>query len=390
MAAWNDKGVALIRLGKYDEGLNCYNKALEINPEYTRALNNKVLAWNSKGVALGKMEKHEEKLKCYNKALEINPNYALSLLNKATALNNIFQRYEEAIDCYNRILKLDENSIKEGIKGSRHKYPDVLVVVWNDKGTAFFRLKNYKESIDCYIKALEINPNFEMALNNKKNAENALIELKNIICPQCGYENPQESEYCINCGRQLKIKKDSKKCSNCGFENLEVAEFCIECGKKFISTENNYFCPKCNTQINSETKFCPECGNKIEQINNNKIYPKCNSTIDKDVKFCPECGENQSSSSNTALIPTENKALPNYAKKALDTDEYKKYYININSILVNHVEIVESMVKLVESSPSNTSDDIILKNLKKEENDVKKIISQLKSIESTVNFLRYT
>ena len=187
---------------------------------------------------------------------------------------------------------LDENTIKEGIMGSTYKYPQFLAVVWNDKGFAFFQLNNYQEAIKCYLKALEINPNFIKALNNKKNAENALIELKNIICPQCGSENPQESEYCINCGRQLKIKKDSKKCSNCGFENLEVAEFCIECGKKFISTENNYFCPKCNTQINSETKFCPECGNKIEQINNNKICPKCNSTIDKDVKFCPECGEN--------------------------------------------------------------------------------------------------
>jgi predicted amidophosphoribosyltransferase len=176
--------------------------------------------------------------------------------------------------------------------GSTYKYPQFLAVVWNDKGFAFFQLNNYQEAIKCYLKALEINPNFIKALNNKKNAENALIELKNIICPQCGSKNPQESEYCINCGRQLKIKMDSKKCSNCGFENLEVAEFCIECGKKFISTENNLSCPKCNTQINSETKFCPECGNKIEQINNNKICPKCNSTIDKDVKFCPECGEN--------------------------------------------------------------------------------------------------
>lgn len=278
---------ATVKFGKkkFKEAIKYYDKALEINPLYLEAL-------NDKGIALGKLGKHDEALKCYDKALEIKPN-ALVLLNKAIILgNDSFQRYEEKINCFDTIQKLDEDTIKENINGSIYTYNDFTSTVWNDKGFAFFQLNNYQEAIRCYLKALEINPNFIKALNNKKIAENARNKVKKINCPQCGSENLQDSEHCITCGRELKIKTDSKKCVNCGFENLRVAEFCIQCGKKLISLENNLFCLKCNTQINSETKFCHECGNKIEQINNNKICPKCNSAIDKDMKFCPECGEN--------------------------------------------------------------------------------------------------
>ncbi len=43
------KGAFLINMGNYDEGLKCYDKALEIDPNYQLALNNKVLALNNKG-----------------------------------------------------------------------------------------------------------------------------------------------------------------------------------------------------------------------------------------------------------------------------------------------------------------------------------------------------
>jgi len=35
---WSDKGVTLIKLAKYKEALECFNKALEINPDYKPAL----------------------------------------------------------------------------------------------------------------------------------------------------------------------------------------------------------------------------------------------------------------------------------------------------------------------------------------------------------------
>jgi len=44
-------------------------------------------------------------------------------------------------------------------------------------------------------------------------------------CPSCGFENPEGSKFCIECGVSLK-----NPCPNCGSENLPRAKFCGECG----------------------------------------------------------------------------------------------------------------------------------------------------------------
>jgi len=42
--AWHWKGVALYNQGNYEEAIKCFDKALEINPDYSKSLNGKVEA----------------------------------------------------------------------------------------------------------------------------------------------------------------------------------------------------------------------------------------------------------------------------------------------------------------------------------------------------------
>lgn len=53
-------------LGRYEEALAAYDKALEIKPDFH-------LAWYNRGNALGSLERYEEALISYDKALEFNP-----------------------------------------------------------------------------------------------------------------------------------------------------------------------------------------------------------------------------------------------------------------------------------------------------------------------------
>ena len=64
-----NKGNDLCKLGKYEEAIKCFDKAIEIDPKY-------VGAWYNKGFFLTRMEKIEEAIKCYDKAIEIDPNFA--------------------------------------------------------------------------------------------------------------------------------------------------------------------------------------------------------------------------------------------------------------------------------------------------------------------------
>ncbi|MDD1730135.1 MAG: tetratricopeptide repeat protein [Methanospirillum sp.] len=63
---WNNRGVTLSRLGKYDDALAAYEQALQIHPDYSTA-------WNNKGVTLYRLGKYNEAVKAYDRALHIAP-----------------------------------------------------------------------------------------------------------------------------------------------------------------------------------------------------------------------------------------------------------------------------------------------------------------------------
>jgi tetratricopeptide (TPR) repeat protein len=173
-----EKGFDLYIGGEYEEAIECYDKALSVNPYYVVALHNK-------GKVFSYLEKYEEAIECYDKALEIDPNYVDPLYNKGLALANQGE-YEEAIECYDKYLEVDPNNVavlnnkgfalanqgeyKEAIEcydKALEVYPNNLTTLYN-KGFALANQGEYKEAIECYDKALEIDPNYTTAQNNKK------------------------------------------------------------------------------------------------------------------------------------------------------------------------------------------------------------------------------
>lgn len=140
---YNNKCLTLINLNRFNEAIECYDKALKINP-------NNVKAWNNKAFALHNLNRLDEAIECYDKSLEIDPNFISSLRNKAFALRTL-NRLDEAIECYDKVLKIDPNDFG----------------VWNNKAFSLHELNRSDEAIECYDKALKINPNYFEAWANK-------------------------------------------------------------------------------------------------------------------------------------------------------------------------------------------------------------------------------
>ncbi|VVB71893.1 Photosystem I assembly protein Ycf3 [uncultured archaeon] len=88
--AWNNKGVALFRLGRPEEALECYARAQEIEPENLDALRNRAFVLRS----LGRME---EALETYDTVLQKGGD-AIDLESTAFVLTAL-GRLEEAINC---------------------------------------------------------------------------------------------------------------------------------------------------------------------------------------------------------------------------------------------------------------------------------------------------
>ena len=105
---YGQEGATLLALGRYEEAIVYFDKALEIDP-------NDADSWGSKGSALQQLHRHEESLMCFDKAIQINPLDADSWHKKGMALwfevceVGDDKKGKEASRCFKEAIQLDPN-----------------------------------------------------------------------------------------------------------------------------------------------------------------------------------------------------------------------------------------------------------------------------------------
>lgn len=98
------------------------------------------------------------------------------------------------------------------------------------------------------------------ALEKKEQEEKEALAGR--VCPQCGYENPEGTKFCQECGTRLGAAKTV--CPSCGMENPPGVKFCQECGTRLESAKATAVCPACGTENPPGTRFCGSCGERLE------------------------------------------------------------------------------------------------------------------------------
>ena len=118
--SWNLEGVEYSEQGNVEKAIECFDKAIEINPSFE-------LPWVNKAKILFKLRKYDEALNCVNKALELHPNWVEALKLKGMILINK-GRNEEALEVLEKASKIDPEDWS----------------VWDNLGRAYFNLKKYE------------------------------------------------------------------------------------------------------------------------------------------------------------------------------------------------------------------------------------------------------
>jgi tetratricopeptide (TPR) repeat protein len=231
---WSEKGRCLNRLERYDEALECLDKAIEIDSNYARAWayrgdvldelkrydealvsldkaieldENDKLAWYWRGYVLNNLKHYEEALVSFDRAIELDENDKSAWVNRGNVLYNL-KRYDEALASFDRAIELDENDKlawdwRGYVLNNLKRYDEALVSydraielganyewAWVDRGNVLNNLKRYEEALVSYDKALELDPNYLSALVNRCNV---LYNLKR-------YE-----EALVSCDRSLEL-----------------------------------------------------------------------------------------------------------------------------------------------------------------------------------------
>ncbi len=155
--AWYEKGVALNALERWEEALECLDKATHLPSTYwtfSRAINAKknMLYFSGR-----RAEAEAEEFMELFALVESDPSnaYDRALLGELLCEK---RRYGEAIEWHNEAIKLDPSNAG----------------FWTGKGKTLYKMGKFKKAIQCFDKAIELGPSFPQPYENRGKVLKAL------------------------------------------------------------------------------------------------------------------------------------------------------------------------------------------------------------------------
>ena len=137
-------GLAQGSLKQYKQAIADYNTAIDLDPKYARAYNNR-------GVAYDALGQYEQAIADYNTAIELDHDpLARPYNNRGWAYRNLGQ-YERAIEDYNTAIDLDPE----------------YATAYNNRGNTYRRLEDYEAALADYGRAIELNPDNARFYNSR-------------------------------------------------------------------------------------------------------------------------------------------------------------------------------------------------------------------------------
>jgi predicted TPR repeat methyltransferase len=154
------RGVTLVRLGRPDDALAAFDRALAVRPDFIEALSNHA-------TTLLELGRYREGLEELDRVLLLDPNHVLSLNNRGNALFAL-RRYEEAVETYDRALAIypdfaDARQNRLLALGEQHRggprFPEILV----EQGEELMRREQFVEALTRFDEAMALRPDFPEA-----------------------------------------------------------------------------------------------------------------------------------------------------------------------------------------------------------------------------------
>jgi tetratricopeptide (TPR) repeat protein len=177
--AWMGKGSAFLSLKRYDKALATCDHVLGLDPDNR-------LIWTLKGQILQSLKRFSDALAPYERALSLDPSHGRTWLNCGEALL-MLERNQDAFVAYEHAFRLGAlpaegfwfakgytllkaNRFEESIAAFDQALSlnKKKAATWSNKGFALYSLNRHEEAVAAYDRALELAPNDQNSLNNRR------------------------------------------------------------------------------------------------------------------------------------------------------------------------------------------------------------------------------
>ncbi len=138
--------------------IQCFTKAIDMGCPFPS------IAYNDRGAAKNKLGKYNEAIEDFDQSLKIKSDNPWAYANRGFAKNEL-GKHAEAVHDYNRSLKLEPRESK----------------VWVNLGYAELAQKNVEKALADFDKAVEYNPEFAPAYNARGEAREKANRLKEAL-----------------------------------------------------------------------------------------------------------------------------------------------------------------------------------------------------------------
>jgi len=227
----------LSRLGYNEEAISHFELCLKLNPNFEQA-------WKNLGQVYFDIKEHEKELNCYDKALRINPKLPQALFSKGVTLSRIYNKDEEGLSLMLKAVGDDENMLLEyqytyfGIAYAYEKLGNIKeALTWINKG-----LDHYSED------RVYLNFKSNLLIENWKDNEWLIDEALCFFEFRLELENDYKSLYSIILIKQFKdekkifdlIKKHTSILRKTSFESIKACDINLSEGIVFLLHYDKY------------------------------------------------------------------------------------------------------------------------------------------------------
>ena len=139
-----NRGNSYSRQGQYQQAIEDYDKAIELDPNVAPAHHNRGISYHALG-------QNERAIEDYDKVIELDPNDGRAYYNRGNSYSRQGQ-YQQAIDDYDKVIELDPNDAEP----------------YSDRGSSYHRLGQNERAIEDYDEAIKLDPDNAEAYNKLK------------------------------------------------------------------------------------------------------------------------------------------------------------------------------------------------------------------------------